>query len=856
MAAVTYDAQSLMVDGRRVWLVGFTIEYSRTPRSQWRMKIRAAKEAGINCITTTALWNLHETQPRHFAFEGESDLRHFIEIIGEEGLFCCLRVGPYAGASFEGGGLPAWLNPIVGMKLREANRPFLDACARWFAALMEQVGELQITADKSQLATRGSNLPILLMQIEHDWRCHHPEQATQYLGELIRFLREEGCQLPLLEANNCWQDVEGAFSTWRGGDDLCANMRQFRFVQQSPPAQQFPLIVSELPADDTTNDMKLAQVLAAGSQFTVNAGGDVQALQPIRRLTTFANQFGHVFANLHHDRPHAMPLPQGDDHPLTIVHQHGTQGDVVFLFKSRRDNAKQADLLMPDGQSLSVPLGRDGVAWIVLHVNLAGVAMLDHTNLRPLAFLDRRMLVLFGPARAAGVVCINGSEIDVIVPGGTAPVVMSNDGFTLVVLNEAQVDATCITPAGLHLGVSGVDGAGSALPHRDFKQAMLIASDGTIRKVTTKPIAKTKPAPRLTAWSAAAATALIDGASENFREIQPGASLDGLAPAAHHGWYRLGIKAGKFAGSLLAPHWADRVHVFSRGKSIALLDDDRTSLREPFTLKATNDVTLLAACDTRICEGWRLGETRGLAGDLYQVKPVKLGRPKIELSRVPDATPWRAFLNEVSYQSHPTSPIWSWVIKPLGRHAIILRISELPCRVLVVVNGKVVGGYDPVASAGEFTITLDVGNQITAGRNTIALALMDPVDRFDKIDPRRFVKMYDAVANLTSKAAWSFAPLTIPTDPEFSAMGKRSPRGLPCWFRANFSAACAAALALQLTGMSGGQVWLNGRALSHYSDEAILPLPATWLRETGENVVTIFDELGALPRLCRLVVQE
>lgn len=839
MAAVTYDAQSLMVDGRRIWLVGTTIEYTRTPRSQWRLKIRAAKEAGINCITTSALWNQHEPKPRHFTFEGESDLRHFIEIIGEERLFCCLRVGPYVGPTFEGGGLPAWLSVIGGIKLREANRPFLDVCARWFAALMEQVGELQITSDRPSQSTKSS--PILLMQIEHDWRCHHPEQATQYLGELIRFLREEGCQVPLLEANNCWQDVEGAFSTWRGSDDLLANMRQFRFVQQSAPAQQFPLLVSELPIDAKSNEATLAQALAAGSQFNLQTDGDIAALEPMRRLTTFANQFGHVLASLHHDRHHATIVPPGAEHDTAIVHQHGTQGDVIFLFKHPRSSTKQATLLLPDGQSLSVPLGRDGVAWIVLNVNLAGVATLNHTNLRPLAFLDRRMLVLFGPAGAAGVVCIDGAEIDVIVPVAAAPVVMTDDGFTLVVLNEAQATSATMTAAGLLMSA---------------RQPLLIASDGTIKKVPSKPIAKAKPAPRLAPWTVAAATSLIDGTSENYREIQPGSSLDGLTSMLHHGWYRLLLKGAKLTGDLLAPHWADRVHVFSRGKSIATRGDERTPLREPFTLKSTEDLTLLAACDARISEGWRLGEAKGLAGHLYQVKPIKLGKPKVDHERVRVATPWRAFLSEVSYQLHPTAPSWSWVIKPVGKHAVIVHISELPCRVLVVVNEQVVGGYDPVESAGEFTITLEIGQHITAGRNTITLALMEPVNGFAKIDPHRFVKMYDAIANLTSKAAWSFAPLAIPKDAEFSATSKRSPCGLPCWFRSTFPAFSAVSLSLQIAGMSSGQVWLNGHAIGHYSGEANLPLPASWLSETGENVVTIFDERCMQPRSCKLSVQE
>ena len=130
MPAVTYDDQSLMIDGRRVWLVSGTVEYSQVPRGQWRACIRAAKSAGFNCIATRVPWVLHEARQGRFDFSDELDLRHFVELIGQEGMYCILRPGPYVDGGFENGGLPAWLSAIPEMKVREASRPFLDACAR------------------------------------------------------------------------------------------------------------------------------------------------------------------------------------------------------------------------------------------------------------------------------------------------------------------------------------------------------------------------------------------------------------------------------------------------------------------------------------------------------------------------------------------------------------------------------------------------------------------------------------------------------------------------------------------------------------------------------------------------------
>ena len=45
MSLISFDAQSLLLDGRRIWLVGGTIPYARLPQAQWRSRFRAARAA-------------------------------------------------------------------------------------------------------------------------------------------------------------------------------------------------------------------------------------------------------------------------------------------------------------------------------------------------------------------------------------------------------------------------------------------------------------------------------------------------------------------------------------------------------------------------------------------------------------------------------------------------------------------------------------------------------------------------------------------------------------------------------------------------------------------------------------------
>src|SRR5690349_21535159 len=109
MAVITFDGHSFAMDGRRLWLVSGTLHFSRTPRELWRDRIRAAHQAGLNCIEVPVCWSAHETRPGAFRFDGGADLRHFIKLIAEQGMLAILRPGPFIGDGYDMGGLPPWL---------------------------------------------------------------------------------------------------------------------------------------------------------------------------------------------------------------------------------------------------------------------------------------------------------------------------------------------------------------------------------------------------------------------------------------------------------------------------------------------------------------------------------------------------------------------------------------------------------------------------------------------------------------------------------------------------------------------------------------------------------------------------
>ena len=109
MAAITYDGQSFLLDGRRVWIVSGSIPMSRVPRERWADRINEAKQAGLNTIETPLFWATHEPRAGQFDFSGAADVRAFVELVGQAGMYCILRPGPFVGHGWELGGLPSWL---------------------------------------------------------------------------------------------------------------------------------------------------------------------------------------------------------------------------------------------------------------------------------------------------------------------------------------------------------------------------------------------------------------------------------------------------------------------------------------------------------------------------------------------------------------------------------------------------------------------------------------------------------------------------------------------------------------------------------------------------------------------------
>lgn len=920
MPSVTYDGRSFMLDGRRIWLVSGSIHYARIPSEHWEERIHAAKLAGLNTVETPVFWNRHEPRPGQFDFKGDNDLRRFVQLIGRAGLYCILRPGPFVGAEWDFGGLPPWLTGVKGIKLRVANGPYLEACSRYLTAVVNQVRDLQVTSPGKGTSPGG---PIVLVQNEAGWTCGDDQQAAAYLGEINRYLREAGISVPMINSNNLWQGTEGEIDAWTGSGDLMGTVRQLGAVRPDQPRVVIEMEVGSpgiwgVPAPGPTPpgvlQQRLAEVLAASGQFNIHpfhggtnfgfwggrlpeapagfvtAGRDhgapltelgaaAPSYQAVRRICTFASRFGRLFANLDPDYRPVVAVPstvepedggdgrgrgKRDGGRSTVVHTTGPQGGVAFIFSSGEGDGKLR-LLLPQGGTLPVETGAMSVAWCVFDAYLGGRAKLDYCGLCVLAGIGRT-LVVFGPAGAEGHLSINGSPLVTLVPKGKAPAIVEHEGITVVVCSEEQVDTVYVADDAVYIGVSGIAISGEPLALGGEKKCTRIDLEGKSSQVATAH----GPAPRktgeklaITEWLCAGTTEYCDGSSARFAAIDGPAELSSLGSPYGYGWYRVRMKAAAAGRTRVEfPSAGDRLHVFVDGEQAGLVGRGPGAESELNVSLKKGQATMVVLAENlgRVAGGANLGDPKGVYGDIWAVKPVRVPKGAVKVGDPVDVLSFRSPLWEVQPGDLTLPERPTWTLAHRRKTPIIMSVGPFPGRGLLLLNNKPVAYLE---RGGEERHILQP-DQLKAGVNTVQVALL-PDDQTEESTAALIagVSFAEAVTNLSTKAEWAFARWEPPRATAYGKPKNGKADG-PSWWRATFQTGPnPGPLLFDAAGLTKGQLYVNGRHICRYfvatGDGTAVPpqaeyyIPGPWLRPDSENEILVFDEHGGNPAKCRLI---
>lgn len=181
--------------GEPFQIISGAMHYFRIVPEYWRDRLEKLKAFGCNTLETYIPWNVHEPQKGKYCFEGMYDVKRFIEMAAELGLWVIVRPSPYICAEWEFGGLPAWLLAEDGMRLRCNYKPFLKHVEDYYKVLFKNLTPLQIT----------NGGPIIMMQIENEYGYYGND--TQYLEALRNMMLDNGVNVPLFTSDGPWGDA-------------------------------------------------------------------------------------------------------------------------------------------------------------------------------------------------------------------------------------------------------------------------------------------------------------------------------------------------------------------------------------------------------------------------------------------------------------------------------------------------------------------------------------------------------------------------------------------------------------------------------------------------------------------------
>lgn len=196
------------LNGKKIKIISGGIHYFRVVPEYWRDRLEKLNAMGCNTVETYVAWNLHEPKKGTFNFNGILNLKVFIELAREIGLWVIVRPSPYICAEWEFGGLPAWLIADDNMKLRCNYDPYINHIKDYYKELFKILTPLQINYGG----------PIILMQIENEYGYFGDDK--EYLNNLKNIMIENGAVVPFVTSDGPWGD---ALECGKVGKDVLSN---------------------------------------------------------------------------------------------------------------------------------------------------------------------------------------------------------------------------------------------------------------------------------------------------------------------------------------------------------------------------------------------------------------------------------------------------------------------------------------------------------------------------------------------------------------------------------------------------------------------------------------------------------
>ena len=179
--SISADSRSLLRDGRPWSPVMGEFHFSRYPAQEWRDELLKMKAGGVDIAATYVFWLHHEEAENEWDWSGQRDLRRFVELCGEVGLYSTVRCGPWCHGEARNGGFPDWLLK-KDFKLRNDNAGYLEKVRKLYSEIANQL--------KGLLWKNGG--AVIGIQFENEFRG-----AAEHLLSLKRIAIEVGLDAPI-----------------------------------------------------------------------------------------------------------------------------------------------------------------------------------------------------------------------------------------------------------------------------------------------------------------------------------------------------------------------------------------------------------------------------------------------------------------------------------------------------------------------------------------------------------------------------------------------------------------------------------------------------------------------------------
>jgi len=211
--------------------------FSRYPEEYWEEEILKMKAGGIEIIANYVFWIYHEEVEGNFIWEGQRNLRRFVEVCQKCGVFMFLRIGPWSHGECRNGGFPDWLL-AKGFELRSDNPNYLAKVNKVYRQIYQQVEGLFFKDDG----------PIIGIQIENEYGHaggFDGEKGEAHMRTLTGMAKEIGFDVPYYTATG-----------WGGaviGDNLPV-MGAYVDAPWADSAEQLPLNDNFIFSDDRNDN--------------------------------------------------------------------------------------------------------------------------------------------------------------------------------------------------------------------------------------------------------------------------------------------------------------------------------------------------------------------------------------------------------------------------------------------------------------------------------------------------------------------------------------------------------------------------------------------------------------------------